>query len=87
MSELELRYSEKKTNAKRWIEDKDDLEALYQAFSSGDEITLWCDARHAPEEQKKRKKRKTEETDETPIKTGLQRGPGWKIDSAAPWKT
>ena len=64
MSELELRYSEKKTNAKRWIEDKDDLEALYQAFSSGDEITLWCDARHAPEEQKKRRKRKTEETDE-----------------------
>ena len=68
LSELELGYLEKKTNAKRWIEDRDDLEALYQAFSSGDEITLWCDARHAPEEQKKRKKRKTEETDETPIK-------------------
>ena len=49
LSELELGYLEKKTNAKRWIEDRDDLEA-YQAFSSGDEITLWCDARHAPEE-------------------------------------
>ena len=34
LSELELGYLEKKTNAKRWIEDRDDLEA-YQAFSSG----------------------------------------------------
>jgi len=50
MSELELGYSEKKTSTKHWIEDKDDLEALYQAFSSGDEITLCCDAQHAPEE-------------------------------------
>lgn len=58
----------KKTNAKRWIEDQDDLEALYQAFTSGDEITLWCDARHLPEEQKKQKKRKGEESDDTPVK-------------------
>ena len=40
---------------------------MYQAFSSGDEITLWCDARHLPEEQKKRK-RKREESDATPVK-------------------
>ena len=68
LSELELGYLEKKTNAKRWIENQDDLEALYQAFFSGDEINLWCDARHLPEEQKKRKKQKSEESDDTPVK-------------------
>ena len=65
---MNLATLKKKTNAKRWIEDQDDQEALYQAFSSGDEITLWCDARHLPDEQKKRKKRKSEENDETPVK-------------------
>ena len=68
LSELELGYFEKKNNAKRWIEDQDDLEALYQAFSSGDEITVWCDAQHLPDEQKKRKKQKSEESDETSVK-------------------
>ena len=62
LSELEMGYLENKTNAKHWIEDKDDLEALYQGFSLGDEITLWCDARH-----ERRKKRKNEERDEPPI--------------------
>ena len=43
LSELKCGYLEKRTNAKRWIEDNKDLEAMYKTFSNKAEITLWCE--------------------------------------------
>ena len=43
-SDLDCGYLEKCSNAKHWIEDNQDLEAMYKAFSHpGDEIALWCE--------------------------------------------
>ena len=51
-------------SAKRWIEDDNDLEAMYKAFKERDcEITLWC----LPKVQSKRakKRRATEDFEDT----------------------
>lgn len=49
--------------AKRWIEDKKDLEAMYKVFSRDNEITIWCEGRGPPDEPKSAgKKRKAEDS-------------------------
>ena len=41
-SELKCGYLE--SGSKCWVEDDDDLEAMYQKFDSTDEITIvWCE--------------------------------------------
>lgn len=56
--DFKIGYFERKGNAKRWIEEPEDLRAMY-ASSKGEEITLWCDAR----QQDKGRKRKATEND------------------------
>jgi len=63
-SDIEIGYIEKRSNAKRWIEDTEDLEAMYNTFATGDEITLWCNGQQMSEEKKSRK-RKNDETEAT----------------------
>ena len=59
-SDLDCGYLEKHSNAKRWIEDSQDLEDMYKAFShAGDEITVWCENR-----RKSGKKRKIDSVEE-----------------------
>ena len=63
-SELKYGYLEK--GSKRWVEDDDDLEAMYEIFDSTDEITIWCEGRLSEEQQRKKdagKKRKLEDAD------------------------
>lgn len=48
-SDLVTGYFEKRSNAKRWIEDQEDLDAMYNAFSVGEEITLWVSANDPPQ--------------------------------------
>ena len=62
LSELKCGYLEK--GSKRWVEDDDDLEAMYETFDSADEITIWCEGRLSEEQQRKKdagKKRKLED--------------------------
>ena len=56
---LEIGYFDRRGSTKRWIEDKEDLDAMYRAFPPGEEITLWVHER-LPEEPvtKSGKKRK-----------------------------
>ena len=63
LSELECGYLEKCTNAKCWIEDDKDLEAMYKTFSENVEITLLCEGLPSEEQVAKRgKKRKADDT-------------------------
>ena len=61
-SDLECGYFEK--NAKRWIEDNQDLQAMYRQLS--DEITLWCEGCPSEDSQRKKtgKKRKADDIDD-----------------------
>ena len=68
LSELECGYLYKGT--KRWIEDDQDLDAMYKAFNCGNEITIWCEGR-LPEQlpeppTKSGRKRKAQECEEMP---------------------
>ena len=59
---LDIGYFERRGSAKRWIEDQDDLDAMYRAFSPGDEITLWTHGRSQEEALNKAgKKRKRDD--------------------------
>lgn len=61
-SDLDIGYFEKQGNAKRWIEDQEDLDAMYAAVSVGEEVTLWCNGRPSEEQKTKSgKKRKSSE--------------------------
>ena len=50
--DIEVGYIEKRSNAKRWIEDTQDLEAMYNTFATSDEITLWCNGQQKMSEEK-----------------------------------
>lgn len=59
LSDLECGYLHK--SSKRWIENDQDLEAMYKLFDPGDEITVWC-VGWLPEQQVgSGRKRKAEE--------------------------
>jgi len=58
-TDLECGYFEKCSNAKGWIEDNQDLQAMYRYFRDNDEITLWCEGCPS-EDQHKKTKTKTE---------------------------
>ena len=63
-SEFKYGYLEK--GSKRWVEDDDDLEAMYEIFDSTDEITIWCEGQLSEEQQRKKdagKERKLEDAD------------------------
>ena len=63
-SELKCGFLEK--GSKCWVEDDDDLEAMYEIFDSADEITIWCEGRLSEEQRRKKdagKKRKLEDAD------------------------
>ena len=69
LSDLVCGYLDK--SAKRWIEDDQDVEAMYHDVSSGSEITIWCDGR-LPEQQSSeppRRKRKAPENSDPPPPT------------------
>ena len=38
-------YFEGKASAKKWIVSSEDCNAMYDAHWSGDQITIWCDAK------------------------------------------
>jgi len=68
-TDLECGYFEKRSNAKRWIEDNQDLQAMYRHFRDNDEITLWCEGCPSEDQRKKTKtttgkKRKAEDSEE-----------------------
>ena len=42
-----------KKGTKRWIKSPEDLAALNRSFNSGDEVTLWCEARRCEAKRKK----------------------------------
>ena len=66
LSELKCGYLEKRTNAKRWIEDDKDLEAMYKTFSDKADITIWCEGPSSEEQTSKRgKKRKSDDSSGT----------------------
>ena len=75
ISELECGYLEKRTNAKSWVENDQDVEAIYKAFSQTDEITLWCEGRPSEQLQnktgKKRKGTKSTDADKGPCSKRL----------------
>ena len=52
-------------SAKRWIEDDQDVDAMYPNVNSGGEITIWCDG-HSPESEPPRHKRKAPESNDPP---------------------
>ena len=58
-SELQLGYMER--GAKRWIENNQDLDAMYKTFCSTDEITLWCEGTLTEKQKRETKKRKLED--------------------------
>ena len=63
LSELKCGYLEKRTNAKCWIEDNKDLEAMYKTFSDKAEITLWCEGPSSEEPMSKHgRKRKADDS-------------------------
>ena len=63
LSELELGYVEK--GAKRWIENDEDLEAMYMTFRPNDEIVLWYGGRPSvPVESSKKKETRKRKQDE-----------------------
>ena len=69
LSDLECGYLFK--GAKRWIEDDQDLNAMYKAFNCGDEITIWCEGRlpeqHSAEPPARGgRKRKAQESEDMP---------------------
>ena len=68
-TDLECGYFEKCSNAKQWIEDNQDLQAMYRHFRDNDEITLWCEGcpfedQHKKMKTKTGKKRKAEGSEE-----------------------
>ena len=50
-------YYEGSQQAKIWLVTTDDLKTLYQKFSSGGQITLWCDGRAQEVEVSRKRKR------------------------------
>ena len=64
LPDLECGYLRK--GSKRWIENDQDLEAMYKAFNYGDEITIWCEGRSPEPSSKRSRKRKGEEHEVTP---------------------
>lgn len=67
-TDLECGYFEKRSNSKCWIEDNQDLQAMYRHFRDNDEITLWCEGCPSEDQHKKTKKtgkkRKAEDSEE-----------------------
>ena len=69
LSSLDIGYFERRGSAKRWIEDQEDLDAMYRAFTSGDEITLWVHGRVSDTNVVKTgKKRRRDEIEDTSSK-------------------
>lgn len=44
-SSFQVGYLEPPNNAKRWLIEERDLNAMYKFFEPGAKITIWCDAR------------------------------------------
>ena len=57
-------YYEGSQQAKIWLVTSDDLKTLYQRFSGGGQITLWCDGR-AQEVDNSRKRKREESSSES----------------------
>ena len=64
---LDIGYFERRGSAKRWIEDQDDLDAMYRAFSPGDEITLWTHGRSQEEALNKAGKKRKRDDGQDPL--------------------
>ena len=62
LNDLEYGYIHK--GSKRWIENDQDLEAMYKEFNCGDEITIWCEGRSSI--SRSSRKRKGEDTEVVP---------------------
>ena len=66
VGDLECEYFHK--GSKRWIENDQDLEAMYNLFTANDEITVWCEGKLPTVQSARGCKRKAEEQ-ELPTKT------------------
>ena len=69
LSDLECGYMDK--SAKRWIEDDQDVDAMYKEVNCGGEITIWCEGRSHEQQSseapsKNSRKRKAAESDDMP---------------------
>ena len=67
--DLECGYMDK--TSKRWIEDDQDVEAMYRQVNSGSEITIWCEGQSHEQptsdpSSRNSRKRKTTESDDAP---------------------
>ena len=43
--EFSVGYFEKRSNSKRWIKSRYDIDAMYKIYGTGDTISIWCDRR------------------------------------------
>ena len=66
VGDLECEYFHK--GSKRWIENDQDLEPMYNLFMANDEITIWCEGKLPTVQSARGCKRKAEEQ-ELPTKT------------------
>ena len=72
--------------SKRWIEDDQDVDAMYGQVNSGNEITIWCEGQsheHSisePPSKSMCKHKATESDDVPPTKCGLIRSTSWHLN-------
>ena len=59
-------YFEGRQSKKRWLCCQEDLNAMYQCYKEGGEISLWCDSRQLSIEQSKTSVRKRKQDHPTP---------------------
>ena len=60
--EFQIGYFEgRSSHSKRWIISINDVDAMYEVYMDGDDITLWCDGKNKP--PRKRKKDQSDSED------------------------
>ena len=53
--EFQIGYIEgRSSHSKRWIISINDVDAMYEVYMDGDDITLWCDGKNKPPRKGKR---------------------------------
>ncbi len=64
---FEIGYYEKPGNSKRWIENPEDLKAMYKSYRRNDEtIMLWCDGRNEGSCENVQKRKSSSDSNDGP---------------------
>ncbi len=71
-------YFEHRGNGKRWLEDQEDMDAMYRAFSGGEDVvTLWVNGLKS----KRQGVRKSDEIEDPPARQSKRADKEEKIDA------